>query len=240
MSRIETLERIYLGEDLKPPQLVSRIDKLWAAINNGETVLLCKPVTRGEEYLAHMIDSSVVIRTPQTCLEKMLYAIATGGKVDAATKAAICDEYLKYIYEMASGENMFVANASPGNVEGVTFSDRVIKFNGTIAGLTKLQGYRKTPVAVGETVTLRYKYKGGSITGDGWATFNPSYVGTDGNHAWATAETLAISATDYTKDKAIVTTVENALSAFLVGVENNLTFDRFECEIAFEKGDTTQ
>lgn len=241
MSRIEKYERIYLGENIEMPKAVSRIDRFWEAVLNGDKALPLKPSTRGEEYLAHLIDASVAVREPTTNLEKILCAIATGGKLDAATKAAFNDRYLKYIYEQTSGENMF-APINRAEQDGISFYGRTIVLNGNIATTWNMQDLRNVPLAVGDTVTMRYKYKSGHATSEGSGTlisFAP-YNADSGNRA--TAEALGVPCASCAESVAVVTTITEIPTAFrlFTSESKNAIFDNLKFEVSFEKGDTTQ
>ena len=234
MNRIDNYERMYLGENLEMPNAASRIDELWQAILNKEE-LPFEPVTRVEKYLAKMIDSSIETPSPKTRLEEILNAICKGEKVDEATKNACKDEYLKYIYEQASGENMFVPNTLA--INGVSYKGRTITLNGGTINYWNAQEYRNIPLEVGDTVTLRYRYISGELTSTSEdAVLLVPRAGTE----WATASRLWIKSNNYKEDSALVTTLLYVPSVFSINTKdgticNNLTF-----EVSFEKGDTTK
>lgn len=240
MNRIDNYERMYLGEKLEMPDKASRIDALWQAILNKEA-LPFEPVTRVEKYLAKMIDSSIETPNPTTRLEEILCAICNGEKVDEATKLSCKDEYLKYIYELTSGENMFYPNNKPTK-NGILCNGRTITLNGELSGFWAGQNYKSLPLVIGDNVTIRYKYKSGTIlNSDAVAIFSilPTNVK---NNKWATRTTLDIGIDNYNKNQVLVTEyIVNADSfsiQFTAGT--NAKFDNLTFEVSFEKGDTTK
>lgn len=239
MNRIDNYERMYLGENLKMPDAASRIDALWQAILNKEA-LPFEPVTRVEKYLAKIIDSSIETPNPTTRLEEILCAICRGEKVDEATKLSCKDEYLKYIYEQVSGENMFYPNhAFKGDF--IKYSGRNITLNGTFEGGREVQFYDNLPISVDETVTLRYTYKSGKLSSDGSVIMAPFWKEASSSD-WATSEKISLTASNYNQSRVVVTKITQIPSCFNIYINEgkNTTFDNLTFEISFEKGDTTQ
>lgn len=241
MNRIDNYERMYLGENLEIPEAASRIDALWKAILNKEG-LPFEPITRVEKYLAKMIDSSIETPSPTTKLEEILCAICRGEKVDEATKLSCKDEYLKYIYEQASGENMFVPNnAAPYN--SITCDGRKITINGkTTNQIWRAQLFNRSILNVGDVVTLRYKYISGNITSstDTVLSFAPAYLGEEGATKWAGETVLDLTASDCLTEKASVFLVSKAPEYFGFFASSSAAFDNLTFELIVEKGDTTQ
>ncbi len=244
MNRIDNYERMYLGENLKMPNAASRIDELWKAILNKGT-LPFEPVTRVERYLAKMIDSSIETPSPTTNLEEILCAICRGEKVDAETKNACKDEYLKYIYELTSGENMFCPTNKP-ETSGIVFNGRTITINGVLSNgaIWWAQNYNNIPVKAGDTVTLRYKYISGSLNGSGTelVRFVPGRKGENNEPERAVETRIVLDTTNYMQEQIIVTKVASSIESFIIIInkEEEVVFDNLTFEVSFEKGDTTK
>lgn len=241
MNRIDNYERMYLGENLEMPEAASRIDALWQAILNKEE-LPFTPVTRVEKYLAKMIDSSIETPSPTTKLEEILCAICRGEKVDEATKVSCKDEYLKYIYEQASGENIFVPNA-PAPYSSITYDGRKITINGkTTSQIWKAQLCNRPIMNVGDVVTLRYKYISGNVTNttDTTLSFAPAYLGEEGTTKWAGETVLNLTASDCLTEKTSVFSISKTPEYFAFFASSSATFDNLTFELIVEKGDTTQ
>ena len=242
MNRIDNYERMYLGESLEMPAKASRIDALWQAILNGEE-LPFEPIARVEKYLAKMIDNSIEVPEPTTRLEEILCAICNGEKVDAETKNACKDEYLKYIYELTSGENMFVP-MNKLTESNISFDGRTIKINGTSSGgVYYVQNYIKTPVQTDDTVTLRYKYIGGSLTGSGseLVRFVPGRKDENNEPIKSVETRMVLDLTNYMQEQVVVTKVIYDVEYFIIIInkEKEIVFDNLTFEVSFEKGDTT-
>lgn len=240
MNRIDNYERMYLGENLEMPEAASRIDVLWKAILN-KSGLPFEPVTRVEKYLAKMIDSSIETPEPKTRLEEILNAICNGEKVDEGTKNACKDEYLKYIYEQASGENMFVPTSAVP-YKHIKYDGRTITINGgNTSAYWVAQIYDKLPISVNDTVTIRYRYKSGAMNGGGNAVLlAPSSQESGHTVGWATNYQLCITQENYNEDQIVVATVNTIPKSFTIYTAEHATFDNLTFEVSFEKGDTTK
>lgn len=241
MNRIDNYERMYLGESLEMPEAASRIDALWQAILNKEE-LPFEPVTRIEKYLAKMIDNTIETPNPTTKLEEILCAICRGEKVDEATKVSCKDEYLKYIYEQVSGENLFVPNNS-APYSSISCNGRKITINGkTTNQIWRAQLCKRQIMNVGDVVTLRYRYISGNVTSttDTVLSFAPAFLGEEGATKWAGETILNLTASDCLTEKISVFSVSKTPEYFGFFASTNAAFDNLTFELIVEKGDTTK
>jgi len=170
MSRAADFERLFIGESVTTPDVISRVDELWSAIISEASTVPITPVTPIEKYLANLIDNTVEIPQPVTRLDSILYAICTGGELEGFTPLSENEELLFQALEQR--QNLFPYPYLDGQSKtdnGITYtvqSDKSIVANGTATANSEfhLQAWEPISLQAG-TYKVSGCPSGGSASG---------------------------------------------------------------------------